>query len=231
LIKKIARIAGAASVQQGNVIGPLVNALVPWDLYFAYRFNQCKEVARAHLPVWLETWYDLEALNALANFGYMNPDGVFPTLSLRQRAQRRRFLARDTAPLAAGRDPGRKRFHLSVWRWSSSPALTCLGRARFCVPWGDLCLAFSGAPVQASAWRSMPFRLFTCITVSDSVTDGMSYFYAEVRRLKALLDALHETHPYPLFFLIDKFSWTNNLAHIGSRAIFRHNQGYGAGIV
>jgi hypothetical protein len=96
LIKKIARIAGAASVQQGNVIGPLVNALVPWDLYFAYRFNQCKEVARAHLPVWLETWYDLEALNALANFGYMNPDGVFPDIiSPAEGTKAPVFLARD----------------------------------------------------------------------------------------------------------------------------------------
>ena len=33
------------------------------------------------------------------------------------------------------------------------------------------------------------FRLFTCIKVSDSVQDGLSYFYAEVKRLQALLAA------------------------------------------
>jgi DNA mismatch repair ATPase MutS len=98
----------------------------------------------------------------------------------------------------------------------------------------NLCLAFSGAPVPASAWCTMPFRLFTCITVSDSVTDGISYFYAEVRRLKALLEALHEAHPYPLFFLIDEiFRGTNNRErHIGSRAYIQAlTGGYGVGLV
>ena len=33
------------------------------------------------------------------------------------------------------------------------------------------------------------YRLFTCIKVSDSVQDGLSYFYAEVKRLQALLAA------------------------------------------
>ena len=84
----------------------------------------------------------------------------------------------------------------------------------------NLCLAFAGSPVNAACLRTVPFRLFTCINVSDSVTDGMSYFYAEVRRLKALLQALQEEHPYPLFLLIDEiFRGTNNRERlIGSRA-------------
>ena len=98
----------------------------------------------------------------------------------------------------------------------------------------NLCLAFSGAPVQASALCTMPFRLFTCISISDSVTDGMSYFYAEVRRLKALLEALALDHPCPLFFLIDEiFRGTNNRERvIGSRAYVQALAGrHGVGIV
>jgi DNA mismatch repair ATPase MutS len=62
----------------------------------------------------------------------------------------------------------------------------------------------------------------------------MSYFYAEVRRLKALLDALQQAHPYPLFFLIDEiFRGTNNRErHIGSRTYIQALAGgYGVGIV
>jgi DNA mismatch repair ATPase MutS len=59
--------------------------------------------------------------------------------------------------------------------------------------------------------------------VSDSVTDGFSFFYAEVRRLKALLNELKKEHAYPLFFLIDEiFKGTNNRERlIGSRAYIR----------
>jgi DNA mismatch repair ATPase MutS len=64
------------------------------------------------------------------------------------------------------------------------------------------------------------FRLFTCIRVTDSVTDGISYFYAEVQRLRRLLAALEGEHEQPLFFLIDEiFRGTNNRERlIGSRA-------------
>jgi hypothetical protein len=238
LLKKIARIAGAASVQQGNVVGPLVNALLPWDLYFAYRFNQCKTIASTHLPVWLETWYELEALNALANFGYMNPDGVFPDIVAPADGNKSPvFIARDMQhPLLS--DETRVGNDFTLERLGEVVIITgsnMSGKSTFLRTVGmNLCLAFSGAPVLASAWRTIPFRLYTCITVSDSVTDGMSYFYAEVRRLKALLDALQEAHPYPLFFLIDEiFRGTNNRErHLGSLAYIQALAGgYGVGIV
>src|SRR5207237_193137 len=78
----------------------------------------------------------------------------------------------------------------------------------------NLCLAYAGGPVNASAFHTSLFRLFTCIKISDSVTDGYSYFYAEVKRLKALLTTLElseKEKSMPLFFLIDEiFKGTNN---------------------
>jgi DNA mismatch repair ATPase MutS len=52
------------------------------------------------------------------------------------------------------------------------------------------------------------------------VTDGISYFYAEVKCLKALLAALAYDHPYPVFYFIDEiFRGTNNRERLaGSRA-------------
>ncbi|HVO41264.1 MAG TPA: hypothetical protein VMT34_01515, partial [Aggregatilineales bacterium] len=80
-----------------------------------------------------------------------------------------------------------------------------------------------GGPVCAADLSVGLFRLFTCIRVSDSLADGFSYFYAEVQRLKALLNALEEPGARPLFFLIDEiFRGTNNQERlIGSRAYLR----------
>jgi DNA mismatch repair ATPase MutS len=59
--------------------------------------------------------------------------------------------------------------------------------------------------------------------VADSVTDGISYFYAEVQRLKRLLEALGEAGAPPLLYCIDEiFRGTNNRERlIGSRAYVR----------
>jgi DNA mismatch repair ATPase MutS len=84
----------------------------------------------------------------------------------------------------------------------------------------NLALAYAGGPVDAGSLQTGLFRLFSCIKVSDSVTEGTSYFYAEVKRLKALLLALEEARALPLFFLIDEiFRGTNNRERmIGSQA-------------
>jgi DNA mismatch repair ATPase MutS len=87
----------------------------------------------------------------------------------------------------------------------------------------NLCLAYAGGTVLATKFTCAPFRLFTCIQVSDSINDGISYFYAEVKRLKALLDALDRKHEFKLFYLIDEiFRGTNNREReLGSRAYVR----------
>jgi DNA mismatch repair ATPase MutS len=81
-------------------------------------------------------------------------------------------------------------------------------------------LAFAGGPVNASHLSTIFFRICTCIRISDSVTDGISYFYAEVKCLKAMLDALEEADPMPLFYFVDEiFRGTNNRERlIGSRS-------------
>jgi DNA mismatch repair ATPase MutS len=69
--------------------------------------------------------------------------------------------------------------------------------------------------------------LNTCIRISDSVTDGFSYFYAEVKCLKRLLDNLKSVDPLPLLYLIDEiFRGTNNRERlIGSRAYVKEVAG------
>jgi DNA mismatch repair ATPase MutS len=86
----------------------------------------------------------------------------------------------------------------------------------------NLCLTYAGGPVDASSLQTRLFHVFTSMRVNDSVTEGYSYFYAEVRRLKALLSALDESD-LPLFFLIDEiFRGTNNRERrIGSESYIR----------
>jgi hypothetical protein len=95
-------------------------------------------------------------------------------------------------------------------------------------------MAFAGGAVNAESFQTVLFRIFTCIKVSDSVTDGLSYFYAEVKRLKALLNELERPHEIPLFFLVDEiFRGTNNRERlIGSRSYIHALAGRnGTGII
>ena len=48
--------------------------------FFTYRLEQLKKEIAELLPRWLDAWYELEALNSLANFAWLNPRYAFPEL-------------------------------------------------------------------------------------------------------------------------------------------------------
>lgn len=225
LLRQLDRIAGGASWQKGQILWLILNALVPWDLYFTYRLQEFRKQVKDHMPSWLDAWYELEAYSALATFGFLHPHTVYPAIKQDTAPSEPIFEAHqighpflpDTARVCNDftlEDVG----HIGLITGSNMS-----GKSTFLRTLGvNLCLAFSGAPVVARSLTVIPLRLFTCIKVSDSVTDGVSYFYAEVKRLKALLNAL-ESDGAPLFFLIDEiFRGTNNKERlIGSRSYIR----------
>lgn len=233
-VRKIVRIAGAAGVQHSHLLGFLVNALAPWDLFFADRLNRYKASAKATLPAWIHTWYDLEALSALATHSYLHPGNVFPEIAppdgtiLQARALGHPLL------------PDAERVH-NDFSFAAPGDIALItgsnmsGKSTFLRTLGvNLCLAYAGGAVHAEDLRTAPLRLFTCIQVADSITDGISYFYAEVRRLKALLAALNAEGEAPLLYLIDEiFRGTNNHERLaGSRAYIKAlAKGRGVGVI
>lgn len=226
-LRRVNRLIGMAGLQNSQVVWLVLNALLPWDLFVAWRLQVERQRLAEVIPAWLEIWFELEALNSLANFAALNPSYTFPVIS--------DTFAFEAEGLGHPLIPAARKVANSV----AIPALGSLtiitgsnmsGKSSFLRTVGvNLVLAYAGGVVDARHLRLSLFRLFSCIRVSDSLADGFSYFYAEVRRLKALLDALAYTAenpsapPPPLFYLIDEiFRGTNNRERLqGSRAFLR----------
>jgi hypothetical protein len=222
-VRRVKRITAAASPQHNELLR-VVNLLVPWDLTVAYLLRRERERLAEHLPAWLEVWHEVEALSALAAMADRRGDACsFPEIA---NPEARPLFDGDGLghPLL----PEEEKVRNSV-RFDAPGALALVtgsnmaGKSTFLRTLGlNLRLAFAGGPVDARSLAAAPLRLFTCIDVTDSVTGGLSYFYAEVRRLHALMEAVNEDGP-PLFYLIDEiFRGTNNRERlIGSRAYLR----------
>jgi hypothetical protein len=192
-----------------------INAFFPLDMLLAFRLAQWKEAANDVVPKWLELWYELEALCSLATYAYLNPDFTFPKI-LEEEPQDKAVpfkaiglghpLLADTVKVV--NDVTFEQPDTLLLVTGSNMA----GKSTFLRTLGiNLCLAYAGGPVNATSFQTTLFELHCCIRVSDSLADGYSYFYAEVQRLKEIMDRLKETHPYPLFVLIDEiFKGTNN---------------------
>ncbi len=233
-LKKIKSLAGAASLQKNQILWPIVNLLMPWDFYYAMRLEQLKHDLEPKLKLWLDKFYQLEALNSLANFAELNPNYTFPTFEQREQE------SLDAIELGHPLIPSSKKVTNSfrVERGRDLFLLTgsnMAGKSTFLRTVGiNLVLAYSGAPVNAKSFNSDFFRIFTSINVVDSLGDGLSHFYAEVKRLRQLLDALNQTHQLPLFFFVDEiYKGTNNRErYAGSAAFLKEVAGKnGAGMV
>lgn len=233
--RRLGWIISASSLRGNPFISLIMNFLMPWDLFLAYQLERYRASLSVDLPHWLDSWYEIEALSALANFAALNPDFTFPILNppgatpiLQCKA-----IGHPLIP-----DATRVSNNFSLQRLGEVVIITgsnMSGKSTFLRTLGaNLALAYAGSPVAAQELRLIPFRIFTSMNLSDSLSDGISFFYAEVRRLKALLNALDASQPYPLFFLIDEiFRGTNNRERqIGSQAFTQALAGKnGAGLI
>jgi hypothetical protein len=210
-LKRVERIVSAVSLRGSAPIWLAVHAVVPWDFFFVYRLNKCRAALATLFPAWLDVLFELEALNSLANFTYLNPGHTFPVIN---EAGPVGFHATQLGhPLLPFEERVCNDITLDETnRIAIITGSNMAGKSTFLRSMGvNLCLAYAGAPVVAAAMDISLFGIFTCIKVSDSVTEGLSYFYAEVKRLRALLTAVEDKDGLPVFFLIDEiFRGTNN---------------------
>jgi DNA mismatch repair ATPase MutS len=95
----------------------------------------------------------------------------------------------------------------------------------------NIVLAQAGAPVCAAALELPPIRLATSMRVQDSLAHGVSYFMAELRRLKAVVDlAAAADQASAVCYLLDEILHGTNSAErqIAARRVIRHLVALGA---
>ena len=233
-VHRIIRIAGAASSQQSEVIWALLNFLMPWDLYFSQKLSSYKQELAPHLSEWIDHVYKLEAYCSMANFSWLHPHYHF---ALPNKSSQKPIEATDLGhPLI----PEDQKVTNDVTIEDKGDILlitgsNMAGKSTFLRTMGiNLAMCFAGAPVNASSLSAIPFRLFSSINVTDSLDDGLSHFYAEVKRLRALLDILNDDHETPVFFMVDEiYRGTNNRERLkGSEAFLKNVAGKnGVGLV
>ncbi len=231
-LRRLRWITSAASLQRNVFLWMAINLIVPWDIVFAYLLGRSKGRLAGTLPTWLQVWYELEAVSTFATFAHLNPAYTFPQMVgepvLRGDALGHPLIPKDEK---VTNDFTLDKLGNAIIITGSNMS----GKSSFLRTLGvNLRLAYCGSVVDAATLDLGFFRLFTCIRVSDSVVDGFSYFYAEVRRLKQLLEALQEDDEAPLFFLIDEiFRGTNNRERLtGSRAYIQSLiGGHGMGLI
>ncbi len=82
-------------------------------------------------------------------------------------------------------------------------------------------LGMAGAPVCAYEMQFIPRKLFTSMRTTDSLSNNESYFYAELKRLKALKSGIEDGED--ILFILDEILKGTNSADksLGSKLFFK----------
>lgn len=239
-LKEAARTLHAISIKAHPLVHLAINAIGPWDLWFLRRLIHIQDQIQQALPQWLDALAEVEAASALATFAYLHPDYIWPTPLTITDGQPERPPTLRASRLAHPLLPPRTRIANDVQMAGLGSIYLITGsnmsgKSTFLRTIGiNLCLAQAGGPVCAGSFEWTWSRLACCIRVDDSLDAGLSFFYAEVKRLKTILDATKERTAPPVLFLIDEiFKGTNNRERlIGSQAyITALSKGHGFGLV
>jgi len=237
-LRQLARLSHALSVKAHPLVHLVLNALVPWDMALTHRLTQVCSFLRPTLPIWLDRIATIDAASSLATFAYLNPTYHWPHRETSPKDTQSPSLR--ATNLGHPLIPAKRRITNDIDLRDRGQILLVTGsnmsgKSTFLRTIGiNVCLAQAGAPVCAEAFDWTWMRLFCCIRVTDSLEEGLSYFYAEVKRLKVILDAVTERTKQPVLFLIDEiYKGTNNRERLrGSESFIQAlRQGNGLGLI
>lgn len=207
---RLARANDLADARHG-MFHIVLQVLTLWDFHVLGRLERWQRDSGASARVWLEVLGEVEALAALAGLAHAHPEWAWPEIAAAGApgaAGGTRLVARELGhpllptPERVDNDVtlGPPGTFLLVTGSNMSGKTTLLRAVG-----ANVVLAQAGAPVAARSLALPRLVLATSIGVEDSLAEGISYFMAELLRLKSVV-AVAEEPPAgrPVVFLLDE---------------------------
>ncbi|MEA3335791.1 MAG: MutS family DNA mismatch repair protein [Chloroflexota bacterium] len=211
----------------------IVEIFTLWSFHLLWLLERWQRSAGHQVSSWLAVLGEVEALIALATLRHDHPDWVFPEIVEHGAARLTvKALAHPLLPPAEAvpndvvvGPPGSFLLVTGSNMSGKSTLLRAIGV--------NMVLAQMGGPVSASQLRLPPLAIATSMRVQDSLEQGVSYFMAELRRLKAIVDMAdrqEERQGRPLLYLLDEILQGTNTSErrVAARQVINHLLATGA---
>jgi len=187
----------------------IVQFALLWPLQVALAIEMWRRQSGAHIGEWIKALGEFEALSALASLAFERPGWSFPSLLPPTQAN---FTATGLRhPLIED-----QRCVPNDVTLNNAPRLLIVsgsnmsGKSTLLRTIGlNTVLAWAGAPVNARDLKLSPLQTGASIRVTDSLQDNRSRFFAEITRLRQIVDLTREATPV-LFLLDELLSGTNS---------------------
>lgn len=219
-IGKLKKILDRLDYRLNPIIFIPLSALVCWDLQQIFALEKWKQKNNRNTTDWFNALANFEAISSVANLSFNHPDWSFPEI-LNEEAI---FIGAAIGhPLIASEKRICSSFSTEgVNQISLVTGSNMAGKSTFLRSIGvNIVLAMMGAPVCAKHISLSYFKVMSSMRVSDNLEESTSTFYAELKKLKEIIDAVYANEK--AFLLLDEILRGTNSAdrHTGSSALIK----------
>ncbi|HWT00857.1 MAG TPA: hypothetical protein VN256_11475, partial [Pyrinomonadaceae bacterium] len=225
-ISKLDGLINLLDARRNMIFAPAAFVLL-WETQLAIAIERWRQSSGPAVSRWLAAVGEFEALGSLAGYAYERPRDPFPELAEGAARFEGEGLGHPLIPesrnvrtdLNLSGEPG----VLIVSGSNMSGKSTLLRTVGV-----NTVLALAGAPVRARRLRLSPLQVGASIRIQDSLQAGASRFYAEITRLRQIVDLT--AGPLPVLFLLDEILHGTNShdRRIGAEGVVRGLMGRGA---
>ncbi|MDR3260972.1 MAG: DNA mismatch repair protein MutS [Tannerella sp.] len=199
-IRRLSGIIGALD-QRFSTAGILLNLLYLRDVRQAMLLEQWLRTHAGSFAAWFESLAQTDALCSLGGFAFNHPDYIYPDIAgtyfqMEGKALGHPLLHREQCvrnDLCLTKSP----YFLVVTGANMAGKSTYLRTVGV-----NFLLACVGMPVCAESLTLYPAHLATSLRTADSLAANESYFFAELKRLKMMIDRLSAGEE--LFIILDE---------------------------
>ncbi len=218
-IARLVRLIQTLDSTKNQVFAPIAFILL-LHAQLAYAIERWRQKSGPKIPQWIEAVGEIEALSALAGYAYEHPGDPFPELTVNETCFDGEALGHPLIPESrCVRNDVRLSGDLRLLVVSGS---NMSGKSTLLRTVGtNVVLALAGAPVRAERLRLSPLAIGASIHILDSLQTGASRFYAEITRLRQIVELTNSD--LPLLFLLDEIlSGTNSHdRRVGAEAVVK----------
>ncbi len=190
ILKKFTRHMAMLDQQNNLLIMMFGQGLALWSLYFAYQVEDWVGKYGKQVEGWFEAIAYFDAYNSLGNYAFNHPDHTYPQITDGPMTLQSKAVGH---PLVDPKKNVLNDFSLDEGRFSIVTGANMAGKSTFLRAVAlQIVMANMGLPVKGKEVKYRPVRLLTSMRSSDSLADETSYFYAELKRLKYIVDELEK---------------------------------------
>lgn len=200
-IKQLAQYSQNLNLAFAVPVFLILNPVFLWNVLYALKIEKWMQKNASEIEIWFSVLAKTDALISLGTFAANNPDYAFPrfdnTRCLEAKKMGHPLLPREKC-VRNNIEIVRKPFFMIVTGANMAGKSTYLRTVGV-----NHLFACIGLPVCAESMTLRPTRLLTNLRTADSLVNSESYFFAELKRLKMIIDQL-ESREKEVFIILDE---------------------------